>query len=48
MDPVDPESVHQALNAQGNLIGRHDQMLKEAIDSLEVVQYLPAQPSDQP
>ena len=26
MDPTDPNSIHQTLNAQGILVGRHSQL----------------------
>ena len=34
MDQADPNSVHQALNAQDALVGRHKQMLQGLMDTL--------------
>lgn len=35
MDPADPDSVHQALNTQGVLVGRHEQMLQGLVETLQ-------------
>ena len=35
MNPSDPDSVHQALNAQGVLMGRHKHMLQGLVETLQ-------------
>lgn len=37
MDPADPTSLAQALNAQGALMGRHDQMLQQIMKALQAL-----------
>lgn len=37
MDPADSESLHLPLNAQGILVGKHEQMLLKVMDSLQVL-----------
>ncbi|XP_073326350.1 uncharacterized protein [Pagrus major] len=37
MDPADPNSIHQALNTQGTLVGRHKQMLQGLMKSLQTL-----------
>ena len=34
MDPAEQYAFQQAINAQGELVGRHDQMLHKVMDSL--------------
>lgn len=37
MDPADSESLHLPLNAQGILVGKHEQMLLEVMDWLQAL-----------
>lgn len=37
MDPVDPASIVQALNAQGALVGRQNQMLQQVMEALQAL-----------
>lgn len=34
MDPADPATISQTLNAQGALMGRHDSMLQQVMEML--------------
>lgn len=47
MDPADTDSLPHAISMQGLLLGKHEQLLKEVMDSIQTPGFQRA-PSDGP